>query len=173
MICTHWIHPLTNISFSSISAPLLNPQLMLKQPLNPASVNKVEPYKVKVKVLVTQSCPTLCIPMDCSPPGSSVLGILQVRILAWVAVPFSRGSSWFIDWTQVSCIAGRFFTIWANKEVLTMWGQALKWLECRCKRFLTKTKNTNAFLSSFYISPRECWWLLSSESTLEKGVKFD
>ena len=44
-------------------------------------------------VLVTQSCLTLCIPMDCSPPGSSVCGILQARILEWVAIPFSRGSS--------------------------------------------------------------------------------
>ena len=71
---------------------------MLKQPLDPASVNKVEPYKVKVKVSsVTQSCLTLCIPMDCSPPGSSVLGILQAGILEWVAVPFSRGSSQFMD----------------------------------------------------------------------------
>ena len=44
-------------------------------------------------VLVTQSCPTLCHPMDCSPPGSSVLGISQARIQEWVAIPFSRGSS--------------------------------------------------------------------------------
>jgi len=47
----------------------------------------------KVKVLVTQSYPTLCDPMDCSPPGSSVHGTLQARILQWVAIPFSRGSS--------------------------------------------------------------------------------
>ena len=47
----------------------------------------------KVKVLVTQSYPTLCDPMDCSPPGSSVHGTLQERILQWVAIPFSRASS--------------------------------------------------------------------------------
>ena len=46
---------------------------------------------MKVKVLVTQSCPTLCNPMDCSLPGSSVHGILQTRILEWVTMPFSRG----------------------------------------------------------------------------------
>ena len=51
--------------------------------------------------------------MDCSPPGSSVHGILQARILEWVAIPFSGGSSWPRDWTQVSCIAGLFFTTWA------------------------------------------------------------
>ena len=48
-----------------------------------------------------------CDIMDCSLPGSSVHGILQARILEWVAIPFSRGSSWPRDWTRVSCIAGR------------------------------------------------------------------
>ena len=71
---------------------------------------------LKVKVLVTQSCPTLFNPTGCSPPGSSVHGTLQARILEWVAMPFSRGSSWPRDWTQVSCIAGEFFTIWATGE---------------------------------------------------------
>ena len=60
-----------------------------------------------------QLCPTLWDPMDCSPPGSSVRGVLQARILKWVAIPFSRGSSWSRDWTCISCgfcIVGRFFT---------------------------------------------------------------
>ena len=70
--------------------------------------------KWKVKVLVTQSCPTLCDPMDCSPPGSS--GILQVRILQWVAIPFSRGSSHPRDQTWFSCMARRFFTIRTTRE---------------------------------------------------------
>ena len=64
-----------------------------------------------VKVLVAQLCPTLCNPMGCHTPGSSVNGILQIRILEWVAVPFSRGSSQFRDQTQVSSTADRFFTI--------------------------------------------------------------
>ena len=67
-------------------------------------------------VLVPPSCPTLYNAMDCSPPGSSVHGILQARILEWVAIPFSRGSSWPRDWTRVSCIAGGFFTVWAPRE---------------------------------------------------------
>ena len=54
--------------------------------------------------------------MDYSPPSSSVHGILQARILEWVAISFSRGSAWPRDWTQVSCIAVRFFTIWATRE---------------------------------------------------------
>ena len=57
-----------------------------------------------------QSCPTLSDPMDCSPPGSSVPGISQARVLEWVAISFSRGSSQPRDPTQVSCIAGGFFT---------------------------------------------------------------
>ena len=52
-----------------------------------------------------------CSPMDCSPPGSSVRAILQARILEWVAISFSRGSSWLRDWTWVSGIVGRFFTV--------------------------------------------------------------
>ena len=69
-----------------------------------------------VLVLVAQSCPTLCDPMDCSPPGSSVHEIFQARILEWVAISFCRGFSQLRDRTQVSCTAGRFFTHWATRE---------------------------------------------------------
>ena len=72
---------------------------------------KFKAVESEKKVLVLQTCPTLCDPMDCNPPGSSVHGILQARILEWVAIPFSRGSSRPGDRTWVSCIAGRFFTI--------------------------------------------------------------
>ena len=54
--------------------------------------------------------------MDRSPPGSSVHGILQAKILEWVAIPFSEGSSWSRDQTQTSCIVGGFFTVWASRE---------------------------------------------------------
>ena len=64
------------------------------------------------EVLVTQLYLTLCNPMDCHLPGSSIHGILQARILEWVAIPSSRGFSQPGDWIQVSCIAGRLFTIW-------------------------------------------------------------
>ena len=57
-----------------------------------------------------------CDPMDCSMPGSSVRGILQARILEWVALSFFRGSSWPRNQTWVSCIAGRWFTSWAMRE---------------------------------------------------------
>ena len=67
---------------------------------------------------VAQPCPALW-PVDCCPSGSSIRGILQVRILQWVAISFSRGSSQPRDQTQISCIAGGFFTIWTAREVHT------------------------------------------------------
>ena len=63
---------------------------------------------------ITKSCPTLCNPMDCSLPVSTIYGIFQARTPDWVAVSFSRGSSWPRDRTQVSRIAGRCFTIWVS-----------------------------------------------------------
>ena len=68
--------------------------------------------------LVTQSCPTLCNPMDCSPPGSSVHEISQTRILEWVAIPFSTGSTQPRDWTRVSCIGRWILYHWATREAL-------------------------------------------------------
>ena len=76
-----------------------------------------------VKVLVSQSCPTLCDPMDCSPLGSSVLGILQARIMEWLAIPFFRGSSQNRDQTWVSCIADRFFNVRATREAQMLYNQ--------------------------------------------------
>ena len=79
----------------------------------------------KVK-LVAQSCLTLCDLIDCSLPGSSVHGIFQARILEWVAISFSRGSSQPRDGTQVSSIAGRRFTVRATREVeYIMWNAGL------------------------------------------------
>ena len=86
---------------------LLSPSLKVTQYL---------PYK-SMLVLVTQLCPTLCDPVDCSLPGSSVHGIFQARVLEWGAISFSKRSSWPRDWTQVSCIVRRCFTIWATTEV--------------------------------------------------------
>ena len=74
--------------------------------------------KMKVKMSVTQSCPTLCGPMNCSPSGSSVHGISQAKILEWVAVPSSRGSSQCRDQTSDSHISDTFFTAWATVATL-------------------------------------------------------
>ena len=70
--------------------------------------------KKNIESEVAQSCPYLCDSMDCSLAGSTVHGIFQARILQWVAISFSRRSSQPRDWTRVSCIVGRCFTIWAN-----------------------------------------------------------
>ena len=63
-------------------------------------------------MLVAQLCLTLCDPTECS----SVHGILQTKILEWVAIPFSKGSSQPRDWTRADYITGRFFTLWATRE---------------------------------------------------------
>ena len=72
---------------------------------------------VKVKMLVAQSCLSLCDPMNCSLSGSSVYGIFQARVLEWGAISLSRGSSQPRDRTWVSCTAGRLLTGWAMREV--------------------------------------------------------
>ena len=82
----------------------------------------------KIRVLVAQLCPTLCNSMDYSPPGSSVHGVLQARILEWVNIPFSRESSWPRVQTWVSHMAGRFFTIWATREALKILCNLLHYL---------------------------------------------
>ena len=81
-----------------------------------------------LKVQVTQSCPILCDPIDRSPPGSSVHRILQARILDYVAISFSRGSSHPRDWTRVSQTAGRFFTIWATRMSCDYHNHFLQWM---------------------------------------------
>ena len=94
-----------------------------------------------VLVLVTQSCPTLCDPMDCSPPGSSVHEIFQATILEWVSISSSRGSSQPRDWTWVSCTAGRFCTDWATREAPTgLYGSKISCpLDNTTHKFLTWT----------------------------------
>ena len=88
---------------------------------SPSSWNQVKWYIWKE---VAQSCPTLCKPME-----HTVHGILQARILEWVTFPFSRGSSQRGDWTQVSCIAGGFFTSWATREAQEYWSGYLSLLQ--------------------------------------------
>ena len=81
-----------------------------------SSSQKTLPGLMVTIMLVAQLCWTLCNPMDNSPSGSSVRGILQVRILVWVAISFSRGSSQPTDRTWVFWTAGGVFTFWATRE---------------------------------------------------------
>ena len=101
------------VSVPQVEAPSEGPSLRWETEVgldrDPAEPSFLPSAQVKVKA--AQLCPTLCDPMDCSLPGSSVHGILQASILEWVTISFSRGSSRSRDQTQVSRIAGRFFTI--------------------------------------------------------------
>ena len=116
----------------------------------------------KVKMLVAQSCPTLCIPMDCSLPGSSIQGILPARILEWVAIPFSRGSSWPRNWTGVSCIAGDSLPAELRGIQYIYLISTDKYHDKKLKERKKKTKETMSFssllffcslLPPFFLSP--------------------
>ena len=100
-----------------------------------------------------QSCLTLCEPMDCSPPGSSIHGILQARILEWVAISFSRGSLQPRDQTQVSHIAGRRFNLWTVRSV--RWPGVPLTITGNTKRNGTKGKQEFTFRLVFEV-PWDC-----------------
>ena len=115
-----WPHGLQH---ARLPCPSLSPWVCLNLcPLSqwwlPTISSSVDPFSscpqsfpTSMKVKVTQSCLTLCDPMD-----YTVHGILQARVLEWVAYPFSSGSSRPRNWTGASCIADRFFTNWAIRE---------------------------------------------------------
>ena len=118
-------HPSLQLSLTTTLRTWLSwfhlvPKASLQGPTSaPSYLRNLKPVSGgKVKVLVPQSCPTICNPMDCSPPDSSVQGILRARILqwVWVAISFSRGSSQPRGQTWVSCIAGTLFTIWNTRR---------------------------------------------------------
>ena len=109
----------------------------------------------KLKVLVTQLCLTLCDPMDCSPPGSSVHGILQARVTEWVAISFSRACSWHRDWTQVSYLTGISFTVSATSEnVLWIYEYQMKYMLRQKNRLLGIKIMLKVTLNIYY------WWFI-------------
>ena len=94
------------------------------------------------------SCLWLCDLMNCRPPGSSVLGILQARILEWVAYPFSRGYSQARCQTGVSCTAYRFFAIWVIREA-ALTSKGIKQCSYMGRtRYISKTESTLFFFNS-------------------------
>ena len=99
--------------------------------------------------LITQSCLTLCNPMDYRLSGSSFHGILQARILEWVAISFSRGSSQPRDRTPVSRIAGRRFTMWATREDWHSW-LLQAWHMFPCPQTLPFHPNSHCFGSGWH-----------------------
>ena len=112
--------PNSSINRSSVysSAFLsLQDQIFLNPPLSACIQWTDVSSSILCCCLVAQSCPTLCDPMDCSLPGSSVQGISQANILEWVTISFSRGSSGPRDRTQVSCMGRQILYHWATWEV--------------------------------------------------------
>ena len=99
-----------------LTAALFSIARTLKQPRWPSREEWIKIWHDVKWSEVTQSCPSLCNPMDYSLPGSSILGIFQARVLEWVANSFSRGSSQPRDRIWVSHIAVRCFTIWSTRE---------------------------------------------------------
>ena len=99
-----------------------------------------------------QSCPTFCDPLDCRPPGSSVLGILQARVLEWVAMPSFKESSQPRDQNQVPCIADGFFTVWVTRDCVIGSGfeKPLKTIKTTWKhKMMLKSLNCRGFSSGW------------------------
>ena len=139
---------------------------------------------------IAQSCPTLCDPVGGSLPGSSLHGILQARVLEWVAISFSRGSSQLRDWTRVSCIPGRSFNLWATREASlcnsSFWGAMLQIVACcwpliffflflLCSSHLRPNFNYLVFLlyfpnMVFYVPPLPPPWIPYMESSLYRPL---
>ena len=138
-------------------------------------------------LLAAPSCPTPCDPMDCTPPGSSVRGILQARILEGVAISFSRGSSPHRDWTHVSyasCIGRRVLHLWATSQtaialpnysllnfhvtvlarVYCMWRSSREFNACDCSReSLLHVMILSSLLHVMILARVYCMWRFSRE----------
>ena len=107
------------INFSFLKTATVNPVGFVSS-FKKHSIFKTTSWWFLLLSEVAQSCLTLCDPMDCSLQLYSVHGIIQARVLEWVAISFSRGSSQPRDRTWVSWIVGRCFTIWGTREVLLL-----------------------------------------------------
>ena len=102
---------------------------------------------------VAQSCLTLCDPIDCSVPGSSLHGIFQAIVLEWIVISFSRGSSQPRAQSRVSRIVGRRFTIWATREVLRYWcNPQQRWLAFRKKYSSLYASHSTLKMKSFFFT---------------------
>ena len=109
--CAHW--PSVCFLWKTICLGLLPVFVSGCLPFSEAERYKLLLLRIRACMLLLQLCPTLCCSVGCGLPSSSVLGILQARILEWLATPSSRGSSQHKDGTRVSCVfctADRFFT---------------------------------------------------------------
>ena len=128
---------------------------------------------IELCCLVSKLCPTLCDPMGCSPSSSSVHGIFQARILEWVAISFSRGSSRPRDQTRVSRIGGRPFNLWATREAFSQflpktWNYLPPRPEIHCLYSSPHCKNKKAWKK---INPN--WTSFILFAVLIKYLQFD
>ena len=108
---------------------------------------------------VAQLCPTHCDHLDCSLPGFSIHGIFQARVLEWFAISLSRGSSQPRDWTQVSHIAGRCFTLWATREHVH--NMVYEYFRLIVENYCLGKKKKNLFeicLLTMHLVTQELWW---------------
>ena len=103
-----------------------------------------------------QSCLTLCDPIDCSPAGSSVHGILQARTLGWVAMPFSWGSSPPSDQTLVPCITGGFSTAEPLGKPRRLWGGQFFFFYCKESRTVLKISGFHDQINTFPSLSKSC-----------------
>ena len=106
------------VSTHSLTCAPHTPLDLLTTPLVTHSLIYSKDSTIVGSCSVTQLCPTLCNPMGCSSPGSPVHGIFQARVLEWIVISFSMGSSWSMDWTLVSSLAGGFLTTSTTWEAL-------------------------------------------------------
>ena len=116
-----------------------------------------------LNLLVARLCQNLWDPVDCSPPGFSVCGIFQARITKWVAIAFSKGSSWPRNPIQVSRTVGKVFTIWATRE--TWWnyrGIILKFLRHSWQTNDVSQLTVSIHYHRFSIISNFCWKSSSS-----------
>ena len=133
---------------------------------------------------VAQSCPTLCDPVDCSLPGFSVHGILQARVLEWVTISFSRGSSWPRDWTWASRIGGRHFNLWATRDnsahndthkpsvtSRTLWGHLIS-APCNWNSSVEAGRSASNMAYSHGWRVVTGYWFLSTQASLMGSLCF-
>ena len=110
--------------------------------------------------LAAQSCLTLWNPMDCRPPGSSLHGILQARILEWVAISFSRESSWYRDWIHVSCMGRWIIYHWIPWEAtsLSYWSHYGPYISCCGEAVLLVFRSFSEEIGPYMAIDFVCLW---------------